>query len=397
MLGSEILADNNDVNIDIIEARKKEKRRRIIIKLIIFAVIIIIVGGLYYFRDSWYPRIEGLGEKYQTTIQNNGKLAEGNFPIEITGSSEYQFEVSNRTGYLLNDAYIYIYNQNGGLVENRQHGYSNPVMKACNGKALIYESGGYNLRVESYKKTVFSKKMENIIIFARMNENYIAVVTASDKYSSVLTVYDRNGNFVYKRECVERIIDISFTEDSKGCLLSFINARNGSLVNITEKISFENADPIWISEPAETFCIASYPLESGGAVVLGEEECAYYDDSGKIINSSVYGGTFGGGVVDGEHTAIITNDEQRRKYILTLIPDQDSEPIIINSESFLKDVAIYDNCAYIMTSKNIMAYDFSGQLRSIVEISDAYNSFRRSDNYIFLLGYDKIDRINYNN
>ena len=63
------------------------------------------------------------------------------------------------------------------------------------------------------------------------------------------------------------------------------------------------------------------------------------------------------------------------------------------------DIAFCDiiTCAYIMTSKNIMAYDFEGQLRSTVEISDACSSFRRSDNYIFLLGYDKIDRIDYNN
>ncbi len=384
-------------DIDIIEERKKEKRRRYIIRLIIIAVLALIVGGLYYFRDKWYPKLEGLGEKYQTTIQNNGKLAEGNFPIEITGGSEYQFEITNKIGYLLNDAYIYIYNQNGGRLESRQHGYSNAVMKVSDGMALIYESGGYNFRTETYKKTSFTKKMENIIIFGEISEDYIAVVTASDKYASVLTVYDRKGKFVYRRECVERIIDVSFTNDGKGCLLSFVNASNGALLNITEKISFDKSEPLWISESAETFCIDSFPLSSGGAVVLGEEECAYYDNSGKIINSSVYDGVFDGGAVSGNHTAVITNDEQQRKYLLTLIPDESTEPIVINSEEVLKDVAIYDGCAYIMTSKNIMAYDFSGQLRSTVEISDAYSSFRRSDDYIFLLGYDKIDRIDYDN
>lgn len=384
-------------DIDIVETKKKEKRRRIIIKFIILTVLVLIVGGLYYYRDKWYPKLEGLGEKYQTTIQNNGKLAEGNFPIEISGGSEYQFEITNKTGYLLNDAYVYIYNQNGGLIESRQHGYSNAVMKAAGGRALIYESGGFNFRIESSKKTVFTKKMDNIIIFGRINENYTAIVTASDKFASVLTVYDKQGKFVYGRDCVERIIDVSFTDDGKGCLLSFINASNGALVNITEKINFDKSEAIWVSEQAETFCIESYPLSSGGAVILGEEECAYYDSSGKIENSSIYDGTFNGGDVKNGQTAIITNDGQRRKYLLTLISDEESEPIKINSEEVLKDVAIYDGCAYIMTSKNIMAYDFTGQLRSTVEISDAYSSFRRSGDYIFLLGYDKIDRIDYTN
>lgn len=387
-----------DFEIDIVEKRKKEKRKRRIIKLIIFVILIIIAGGLYFYRDKWYPKLEGLGEKYQTTIQNNGKLAEGNFPIEINGGSEYQFDITEKTGYLLNDAYVYIYNQNGGLLESRQHAYSNAVMKTADGKALIYENGGYNFRVESFKKTIITKKMENTIIFGRISsQGYIAIVTTSDKFSSVLTVYDKNGKFIYGRDCVERIIDVSFTSNSEGCLLSFINAQNGALVNITEKINFDKSEPVWVSEPAETFCINSYPLESGGSVIIGDEECAYYDNSGKIVVSSVYESDFEGGDVKGDSSAIITNDEKRREYILTIIADADSEPIKIKSSEPLKDVAIYDNCAYIMTSKNIMAYDFNGQLRSTVEISDAYNSFRRSDDYIFLMGYDKIDRIDYNN
>jgi hypothetical protein len=271
-------------------------------------------------------------------------------------------------------------------------------MKTSNGKALIYESGGYNFMVNLGNKTVFSEKMDNTIIFGRISsQGYVAIVTTSDKFASVLTVYDKKGNFIYGRDCVERIIDISFTDNSNGCLLSFINAENGALINTTEKISFDKSEPIWVSEPAETFCIDSYPLSSGGAVILGEEECAYYDSNGKIINSCSYEGTFAGGDVSGEHTAIITNDDQRRKYTLTLVADSTSEPIIVNSDELLKAVLIYDDCAYIMTSKNIKAYDFTGQLRATVEISDAYNSFRRNKDYIFLLGYDKIDRIDYEN
>ena len=40
--------------------------------------------------------------------------------------------------------------------------------------------------------------------------------------------------------------------------------------------------------------------------------------------------------------------------------------------------------------------DFNGELRSTVNISDTYSEFRRSEDYIFLMGYDHIDRIDYN-
>lgn len=48
-----------------------------------------------------------------------------------------------------------------------------------------------------------------------------------------------------------------------------------------------------------------------------------------------------------------------------------------------------------MTQDEIVAYDFSGNLRSTAAISDSYTGFVRSDDHIFLKGYNKIDRIDY--
>ena len=49
-----------------------------------------------------------------------------------------------------------------------------------------------------------------------------------------------------------------------------------------------------------------------------------------------------------------------------------------------------------MSTEEIRGYDFDGTLRSTVEITDSYSEFRRSEDYIFLMAYNKIDRIDYN-
>jgi hypothetical protein len=69
--------------------------------------------------------------------------------------------------------------------------------------------------------------------------------------------------------------------------------------------------------------------------------------------------------------------------------------LILSFDEPLKYVTISDGLAYVMTSTGICAYDFTGALRSTAEISDAYDEFRRSDDYIFLMGYNRIDRIDY--
>ncbi|HOR22425.1 MAG TPA: hypothetical protein PLY43_06845, partial [Ruminococcus sp.] len=59
------------------------------------------------------------------------------------------------------------------------------------------------------------------------------------------------------------------------------------------------------------------------------------------------------------------------------------------------DTVVSDGLAYIMSKDTILAYDFDGNLRSTVEINDSYTGFVRSEDHIFLKGYGRIDRIDY--
>ena len=38
----------------------------------------------------WVPKLEGIGSRYQSVTQNDGTLAEGNFPLTISGNAGYQ-------------------------------------------------------------------------------------------------------------------------------------------------------------------------------------------------------------------------------------------------------------------------------------------------------------------
>ena len=204
---------------DIVEVKRRAKRRKRRIKLIILLAVAAIAGGMYYNRDKWLPKLQGIGEKYHTII-NDGELAEGNFPIEISGGENYQLEYTDKVIYLMSDAYTYLYNEEGGLIEGRQHAYSNAVMKAADGYALIYETGGNKFRLESERETLFTDTADDNIIFGRVSDDgYTAIVTLSDKFACSLTVYDRNGNYIYNRNCIERIIDVCFTDDGNGAVL----------------------------------------------------------------------------------------------------------------------------------------------------------------------------------
>jgi len=379
---------------DIVELKNRKKRRQRFMKMLVFLLVVSIAGGLYYTKDKWLPKLQGIGKQYKTIV-NDGRLAEGNFPIEINGGSEYQLQYSDDTLFLHSDAYVYYYNTKGGQEKKRQHAYTNPVIESTGENLLIFESGGDEFTVENIDSVMYSKQTENTIMFARVSgDGYAAVVTTSENYACELTVYNNKGKLIYSRSCVDRIGDISFIDDSDGCIISYIDAENGELATSVQKISFDSDKEKWKSPSVDTLGLNTYGY-SKGAVVIGFTACAYIDDSGQIDSYYKYDGDFAGGESRSGKTAVIINDDDRRKYTLELFNGGET-PVTVNFEEPLKYVQVYDGLAYVMTKEQICAYDFSGGLRSTAEISDSYEQFRRSDDYIFLMGYNRVDRIDYN-
>ena len=379
---------------DIIVVKKKEKRKQRLIRLAVILGIAALGGVLYGTKDSWLPKLRGLG-KQATTIINDGKLAEGNFPIEISGGGEYQLSGSDDMIFVLSDSSIYVYNEEGSQLNRRQHTYTNAVMNTVNGRALLYESGGFNFSVEDVDGVLYKKETEDNIMFVRLSEEgYTAVVTTSDNYACVITVYDSKGKRIYERKCVERVNDICFTNESSGCVLSYIYAENGSLVTSVQGIEFTEDSDKWESPGLDTMGMEVYDA-GDGAFVLGVDACGYVDGTGQIKSLFRYDGDFVGGSCENGNAAVITNGSDTRRYTLTLFNGSGNSPISIGFESPLIDAEVFEGLAYVMTQDCIYAYDFSGKLRSTAQVNDSYTGFVRSDEYVFLKSFNKIDRIDY--
>ena len=382
-----------DMN-DMVELKKRKKRKKMITRLIIFMVLTVAASSAYLTQEFWLPKLRGLGKQY-TTIVNDGKLADGNFPIEITGSVNYQTDCADNCVIILSDAYIYFYSEEGGLIKKRQHAYTNAVMNAMNDKVLVYEHGGNRFSVEDRTGIIYSQQLDENIIFARLSkEGYTAVVTTSQKYECEISVYDSRGEVIYERKCIQKVSDISFTENSTGCIIGYIYAENGSLVTSVQEAEFTVSGEKWTSPGLDTFGFDVYSF-SDGAFVLGIDACGYVDKSGQISSFYRYDGDLEDGSSSNGQSAVIINDEDRRKYVMALFDGGGKEPIIIGFETPLIDVTVSGGLAYVMTQNAVIAYDFTGSLRSTASVNDSYTGFVRSESYVFLKSFSKIDRINY--
>ena len=380
---------------DIVDQKNRMKRRKRWRKIMLILLAAAVGTGRYCTREKWYNKLRGIGEQYRTIV-NSGQLAEGNFPIEVSGGADYQLELSGKKIILLSDTYTYFYDTEGALLKRRQHTYTNTVLRTAGGKALIYEQGGNDLSVEDEDQIFYTKTYaKRQILFARLSEEgYAAVVTTSENYSCELTVYDKRGKFIYQRQCIERVSDLSFIDGSKGCVLSYISAENGQLVTKVQEISFSEEGEHWTSPGLNTLGLNVFGYGSG-AFVLGTDACGYVDDNAQISSYYSYDGELVAGASENGNSAVIVNNDDRRKYVMALFSGGNAEALVIVLDEPLVDVTIYEDLAYVMCQGKIMAYDFRGGLRSVADVSDSYTGFVRSDDHIFLKGYNKIDRIDF--
>ncbi|MDD7517309.1 DUF5711 family protein [Ruminococcus flavefaciens] len=379
---------------DIVDLKNRKRRRKRLRRFILILLAAAIGTGLYFTRDMWYNKLRGIGEQYRTIV-NSGELAEGNFPIEVS-AADYQLEFTDRKMILLSDTYTYFYDSEGKLLKRRQHTYTNSVLRSAGGRALLYENGGNDLSIEDEDEVFYTKTYaKKLILFARISEQgFTAVVTTSDNYCCELEVYDKRGKVIYGRQCIEMVSDLSFINNSKGCVLSFISAENGQLVTNVQEISFSENVEHWTSPGLNTLGLDVYGYGKG-AFVLGTDACGYVDSNGQISSYYSYDGDLVAGASEDGNSAVIVNNDDRRKYIVALFKGGNTEALIIDLEEPSIDVTIYEDLAYVMCQGKIKAYDFSGGLRSVADVSDSYTGFVRSDDHIFLKGYNKIDRIDY--
>ena len=189
--------------------------------------------------------------------------------------------------------------------------------------------------------------------------------------------------------------DIAFNEDSPGCVFTELSAVDGDVTATLKCIQFDTTDYTWESEPLTTLSLALSLTENNHACVIGDTTCAYYDDKGNLESQYDYGGTLENYAVDAGNAAVLIRDEEKRETKLVIFPGSASEPIEIVVNGDAKAVQVYGDRVYMMNAETVIAYNFSGKAVATVRLDSTYDSFLKKDNYLFLLRYDKIDRVDF--
>ena len=377
-------------NVDVVVLRRRLKRRRRMLKLLMFLVVLGVALLVYSKRDTWFPKLQGIGSRYQNITRN--EESNGTFELAVSGGVEYFADFVQSDLFILCDKYLYIYSADGTLLDSRQHAYSNAAMKTSGSRVLLYSINGTNFRVDSRNKEQYELTTDQPIWFGVISEDgRVAIVTESETYACRLTVYDTNGKVIYTRECVERLSDVSFSGD--GCIFSTIGASGGELITTLQCISFDENDVKWTTAPLPTLCLQVFAMQDGGAFVIGDTKAAYYTSTGALAGSYDYNAEMTDFAFSEDKGAVLLKNEERRQSVLLLFSDRSAAPATVQLDSIARNVILDGETAYLLSGSSIRSFAFSGQEMKATSVTDAYDRILRYGKYFYLLGYDKIHRI----
>ena len=390
---------------DISELRKKRKARQtknMLVKvfLVLLAAGAAIVAVLTH--ERWYPYVRdavtGIPENLSGE-RDSAVLAEGLFPIMVGGGMGYQLADMDGSLAILDDSRFHVYSAEGKVMNESQHTFANPILDVCGSKALIYDEGGREFRLESKYKTIYSNTADDVIYLAELSKSdYAAVVTRSDKFLAMLRVYDGEGNQFFTYYSYDsRIIGITFTEGSSGCIVTTVSAQNGRLMSEMIRFDFNDTEPQWVSEAVPALAIDVHYANDGGIVMIGDTMTVCFDENGGVKSRYVYDDP----LVYYDHsfdvTALLTeNTDIRRSELITFTGSDCTSPVVTRAEEDSKKVFADNTSAYILSGSRIDVYTPEGLHTGEIILEDEYDNFCKSGKYIYLLGYDSINRIDYN-
>lgn len=168
----------------------------------------------------------------------------GSYPIEISGAQTLNAISKGSYYYVLTDTNLSAFSNSGKQILSVAHGFSNPVLKTSQTRALIFEQGGNTLYVYNLKRLVKSIETKSSIITASISRSgAFAVATGSNEYTATVTVYNKRGNQIYQWNSAKNIVNnVCVSPSGKKIAVSTLNASGGQYVSGVEVLTFDSAD-----------------------------------------------------------------------------------------------------------------------------------------------------------
>lgn len=357
----------------------------------IVLILVIVFGAVFVFANSdkmsWHNIRNYV--KYGILNQNSDE----SFPISVQGDN---VDIGNfvRMGQDIcyaSDTKMQIINNYGRTEYTTQHGFTNPVLSACERYALTFSLGGTGFQVSNYDSTVYTGDTEERLLTADIIDNgTYALVTTGNGYLSKMQVFDKENEKIFGYSFADYYVtSVSLAPNGKAAVVTGLSALNGSEISSIYVLDFTKDKPVYIEELTDNiFYDIQYLNDTYAAAVGSAAVCTINTKSGDV-NKTMYNGSHLTSYAFNRDTdnfsiSISHSGDGRNCEILSFKTNgQLSESF--ETEYMVKCISTYKGRVALLTPDVIYLYSKSGEFVSQKEISNeplAIVLYTTSDAYV---------------
>lgn len=170
---------------------------------------------------------------------SGGEGGEG-YPVNVAGGGVRHMSELEGNLALLSDTSFTILNSRGGEAVRRPHTFSAPLLKTAGKYAVLAETGGARLSLETRAKTLWTVTLDHPIISAAVCRNGAAAVITSggQSYNSEIVVFDKKGKEIYRRSRKRQAVDVAVSPGGDRVAIVSVAAENGAIKSYLEIFTF---------------------------------------------------------------------------------------------------------------------------------------------------------------
>ncbi len=303
---------------------------------------------------------------YENLVNWVSLIGNGSYPISISGSEVISSVSNGSYYYILTDTNIAAYSNNGKIIFDELHGFSNPVMSVSETRALVYDQGGKNVYIYNLGGLLHTLETQNDILSASISRNGdFAVSTHSEKFASTVNVYNKNNKKIYSwNSAYDLIVNVLVDTKGKKLALTTLDVSSAQYDNkfLILEINSDSADPIYTFD-LKTSIPYSLANTGKGISLVCNDKYKYISWSDYSTNDIEFSGEINNfkntknGFV---FTYSLSNNQNDNKVVLISKKGEKISEFNINSS--ITDIQLSKGRIYFINDSTVTIFDKDGKL-----------------------------------
>lgn len=255
--------------------RRRDRRRRCILGGLALAVMLVFVSFNW---DKLAPA--SLSASVRGFF---GMFAAGQFPLTFSSGHFKKAVPIGSNIAVLTDTSVTLYTPAGAQVWQRAHGMSNPALAANGSRAVLFDRGGKQFRVETRFSEPFSSTTDYPIVSACVGQSgRFAIVSESGSYLSEVNVFDATYHNIFKWDSTQgRVLNAALSPDGKSMAAVTVSAKDGVITSTLSIFRLDRQKPVAEKTVEGTLFLSLQYTDSGRIAAVGDNRADFFTADGQ--------------------------------------------------------------------------------------------------------------------